>query len=442
MTFSWRTFWNNIKKMGDEEEQKNQINPDVKKWGDIWNYNPLDIVVKKLGTLVNDDATIDIESDSTLVEPLRKLCENLAVKRYEICAMVLGKGGCYVTMATKEDSEPYHRIIAPDDVSVYRIEADAIKEVAMIIDRKTVKRQKYTLVRHHILDDNGTLYVYYYTLDQSGREAYLEEWEHYKDDNMAFYNANHIGVAYFKSPQDSNGLEPFFGVPLNFACQEEEARFVEAKKMRQNEMKNAEMKLFADESIVRAISTPEGKAYGLPENIYTIRKKAGVDGSLIDSFAPGTRLTDYERNEVLAGRDYEDRIGLNAGFVTPPEYTAGATATEIKTANVKTISMIKKVQSAMYDGINNALIADSIFLLIPIDLWSLKIDWYDAFEDADKQYERIASAVDRGLAEKADEIKWLFPSLTQEEIEEKIARIAEGEQGNTERALERILQGS
>ena len=441
MAFNWKTFWYNIKKMGDNGEQTNQINPEVKKWEDINSYNPLDIVVKKLGTLVNDEATIELQSDSNLVEPLKVLCTDLESKRYEICSIMLGKGGCWVTMATNEDTEPYHRIIAPADVSVYSIYADKIYELAMVIDRKTIKKQKYTLVRHHMLDKNGTLFVYYYTLDRSGREVYVEEWEHYKDDNTAFYNANHIGVAYFKSPQDSNGLEPFFGVPLNFACKEEEANLIEAKQMLFKEMQNAKMKLFADKSITRIEHTEMGNVYGLPEDVYVIQKKAGIDGGLIDEFAPATRYNDYKQNMIDAGHDYEDRMGLNAGFVTPPEYTAGATATEIRTANVKTISMIKKVQSAMYEGFKEALTVDNILSLIPMDLWSLYVDWYDAFEDTDKQYERIASAVDRGVLEKEDELRWLYPNMTDEEIKEKLARLQATQTANTDQALEMILAG-
>jgi hypothetical protein len=51
------------------------------------------------------------------------------------------------------------------------------------------------------------------------------------------------------------------------------------------------------------------------------------------------------------------------------------------------------------------------------------------------------SAVDRGVAEKSDELRWLFPNLTQEEIDEKLARIDAQKQANSDLALERILNG-
>ena len=63
------------------------------------------------------------------------------------------------------------------------------------------------------------------------------------------------------------------------------------------------------------------------------------------------------------------------------------------------------------------------------------------FEDLDKQYERIVSAVDRGILEKADELKWLYPNMTDEEIADKLARISAAQAANTDQALERILAG-
>jgi hypothetical protein len=316
--------------------------------------------------------------------------------------------------------------------------ADKMYEVAMVIDKKIVKHREYCLIRHHILDENGTLYVYYYTTDKSGNEEYLAEWEHYKNDNVAYYNARNIGVAYFRSPQDSRGLSQW-GVPLNFGCEEVEQSIKTARKDLDEEMQLMKAKLFADDSIVRKIGANEGARYDLPEGVYTIRKKAGVDGTLIDSFAPSTRYNDYKQKLTDAKADWEDMVGLDRGFLTEAEHTGGATATEIRTANTKTRSFVKKIQSAMFDGIKAVLEADAVFLNIPLDLWSLKVDWFDAFFDEEAQYQRIANAVDRGVLEKEDELRWLYPNMTDKEIAEKIARLNEARAINVESALENIL---
>ena len=436
----WSNFWGFVKKKIDQYDEEKKLVVKVQDWENITEYNPLAIANTKLTSLVCDEATVELQTDSTLVEPLKPLAENLEAKRYGICAMMNGKGGCFVTMATGEDDEPYHRIIAPADVSVYRMVDNKMYEVAMVIDKKIVKHREYRLIRHHILDENGTLYVYYYTTDKSGNEEYLAEWEHYKNDNVAYYNANNIGVAYFKSPQDSRGLSQW-GVPLNFGCEEVENQIKVARNNLDEEMHLMKTKLFADETVSRKISTKRGERFDLPEGIYTIRKKAGVNGTLIDSFAPSTRYNDYKQKLIDAKADWEDMVGLDRGFLTEAEHTAGATATEIRTANTKTRSFVKRLQSAMFDGIKATLEADAVFLNIPLDLYSLAVDWWDAFSDEREQWERLKEAKAEGAAETEDLVIFQFPNLSDEERKDKMERIRAEQQTNTAQALERILAG-
>ena len=437
----WSNFWGFVKKKIDEYDEEKKIQVKIQQWEDVREYNCLAIANTKLTSLVCDEATVELQTDSTLVEPLIPLAENLEAKRYEICAMMNGKGGCFVTMATGEDDEPYHRIIAPADVSVYRMVANKMYEVAMVIDKKIVKHREYRLVRHHILDENGTLYVYYYTTNESGNEEILPEWEHYKNDNVAYYNANNIGVAYYKSPQDSRGLEPVWGVPLNFGCEEVENEIKVARKDLDEEMHLMKSKLFADETVARKIGTKDDERFDLPEGIYTIRKKAGVDGTLIDSFAPSTRYNDYKQKLIDAKADWEDMVGLDRGFLTEAEHTAGATATEIRTANTKTRSFVKKIQSAMFDGIKATLEADAVFLNIPLDLYEVNVDFFDSFSDETEQWNRLLQGRENGVVEDEDLITWLFPTLSEQEKADKIARISEKTKLNTDEALNRILQG-
>ena len=437
----WSNFWGFVKKKIDEYDEEKKIQVKIQPWEDVREYNPLAIANTKLTSLVCDEATVELQTDSTLVEPLKPLADDLEAKRYEICSMVNGKGGCFVTMATGEDDEPYHRIIAPADVSVYRMVANKIYEVAMVIDKKVVKHREYRLIRHHILDENGTLYVYYYTTDKSGNEEYLPEWEHYKNDNVMYIGANNIGVAYYKSPQDSRGLSPVWGVPLNFGCEEVEQSIKTARNNLDEEMHLMKVKLFADETISRKISTKDGERFDLPEGIYTIRKKAGVDGTLIDSFAPSTRYNDYKQKLIDAKADWEDMVGIDRGFLTEAEHTAGATATEIRTANTKTRSFVKKIQSAMFDGIKATLEADAVFLNIPLDLYTVVVDFFDSFADETEQWNRLLQGRENGVVEDEDLITWLFPTLSEQEKADKIARISEKSKLNTDEALNRILQG-
>jgi hypothetical protein len=95
----------------------------------------------------------------------------------------------------------------------------------------------------------------------------------------------------------------------------------------------------------------------------------------------------------------------------------------------------------MFDGIKATLEADAVFLNIPLDLYEVTVDFFDAFQDEQELYNRIVSAVDRGVLEKEDELRWLYPNMTDEEIADKLARISAQTQTNTDQALERILAG-
>ena len=66
---------------------------------------------------------------------------------------------------------------------------------------------------------------------------------------------------------------------------------------------------------------------------------------------------------------------------------------------------------------------------------------YELERSETELYNRIVSAVDRGILEKEDELKWLYPNMTDEEITDKLARISATQATNTGQALERILAG-
>jgi A118 family predicted phage portal protein len=259
---------------------------------------------------------------------------------------------------------------------------------------------------------------------------------------------DNIGVGRFKSPTSSRGLSPVYGVPLNFGCEEIEQKIFNDLAMIEAEFKNAESKIFADPLILRKGKEKVSKgrqdgsveAWTIPENVFPIDTRGGQASGGIDIFSPAIRYSEYQAKLIDDMKQYEQQIGTDRGFLTPLE-TGAATATEIRRANASTIALIDKIHTAIKAGVEETLKADAVFLNVAQDLYSVKFDFFDAFEDADKQYERISSAVDRGTAEKVDEMQWLFPNLTREEIEEKLARISAEKQINQDEALERILNG-
>jgi hypothetical protein len=207
--------------------------------------------------------------------------------------------------------------------------------------------------------------------------------------------------------------------------------------MIEREFKNAESKVFADPRILKK----REDGYEIPEWLFPAEKRAGESGESIDIYSPAIRYTEYYAKLLGDMQRYEQQVGTDRGFLTPFESGTSATATEIRRANASTISLIDKIHTAIKNGVESTIKADAVFLNIADDLYSFKFDFFDAFEDTDKQYERLANAVDRGVAEKEDELQWLFPNLTPEERAEKIARIEANKKNNTDLAIENMLMG-
>jgi hypothetical protein len=82
-----------------------------------------------------------------------------------------------------------------------------------------------------------------------------------------------------------------------------------------------------------------------------------------------------------------------------------------------------------------------VFLNIPLDLYDVNVDFFDSFADEMEQWNRLLQGRENGVVEDEDLITWLFPTLSEQEKADKIARISEKSKLNTDEALNRILQG-
>ena len=434
----WSAFWSAIKSAYNKAF-KEIPKDNTQDFRDIKSINFLAIFVSKLNNLSSIESTYDVVSDSTQADKLKDLCKDLESKRFDITSEFLGTGDYWCFPSHTNSGELFHRYVTQDRVRILDMDGEKITDLIGIIDEYVDNNNKlYFLNRRHTLTGD-TLVVETYVTNERNERAYLENWADVDGVAYQFKGANHIGVGRFKSPTSSRGLSMVYGVPLNFGCEEIEAKIFNDLAMIEAEFKNGKSVIFTDPR--NLLKRDNNVGYEIAENIIPIQQRAGVSGSNIDIFAPALRYEGGFKNKLLDDMmQYEQQVGTDRGFLTPFE-NGGVTATEIRRANASTIALIDKIHTAIKNGVEMTLAADAVFLNISNDLYSLKFDFYDAFEDADKQYERLASAVDRGVAEKADEMQWLFPNLTIEEREEKLARIGMESQTNTDAALEKILQG-
>lgn len=437
----WRTFWASMKNAYNKafKEPPAQVAQD---WRDVGGVNLLATCVNKLANLALTEATFDLETDSAVAEPLINLCRDIEDKAYTVVEEMLGNGDYWVFPATDEKGNIYHSYMAQQQVRVLNVSGEQITEAYGIIDwyedDKTGKT--YYLLRRHFLDDNGTLTVSYSVRDKTGHDAYLEKWAYLDGEAVQYVNANHIGFGRFKSPVSSRGLSPVYGVPLNFGCADIEKQIFDDIAMANKEVKNAESKIFTDpRNLVKDENT--GK-YEIQDNIFAVQSRAGQAGSNIDVYAPPIRYAEFSAKTNDDRRQFEQQIGVDRGFLTDYDSGTAVTATEIRRANASTIAMINKIHNAVAVGVEDTLKADAVFLNISPDLYSVKIDWYDVFDDSAAQWQRLLEAQSAGAVEVDDLTKWLYPELSADEITEKLERIGSRRQSNTDAAIESILRGA
>lgn len=437
----WSRFWNAFKDAYNAAF-KDAPEENTQDFRDTSQRNFLAVFVAKLNNLANTESTFTVESDSALTERLGELCKDLESERFAITEEMLGTGECWVFPAHNGARELYHRYVPHDRVRILGMDGGEVVDVIGIIDEYTNPKDKkmFFLNRRHTLKGD-TLTIETYTTNENYERVYFEPWESLEA-AYQLRGASHIGVGRFKSPASSRGKSPVYGVPLNFGCGEIEKKIFGYLDMTDTEFEHAESKVFADPLILRKGKGKDGEeSYSIPEGFFPVNRRAGDTGPAIDIYSPPIRLTEFQEKVLDEMRQYEQQVGTDSGFLTPLDTGKATTATEIRRANASTIALIDKIHTAIKTGVEMTLAADAVFLNISPDLYTVKFDFFDPFEDADKQYERLANAVDRGIAEKADEIRWLFPDLSEDEIEEKIERIGAESQTNTDTALESILNG-
>lgn len=431
--YSWKFAYNQVFKNIPKEKTQD--------FRDTRHINFLAIFVSKLNNLANTEATFDIESDSTQTERLKELCKDLEAKRFNITSDMLADGDLWVFPATDGNGNLYHRYVTQDKVRVLNMDGEKITDLIGVIDEYIDdKNNVYFLNRRHTLEGN-TLTIETYTTNERNDRVAFEQWAELES-AYKMTGVDSIGVGRFKSPTSSRGFQPVYGVPLTFGCEEIEQRCFNDLKLIETEFERAESKIFADPRMLVKKTDKNGQnAYQMPEGVFPVMNKDGKGGTLVDIFSPEIRYSAYYSKLVNDMAQYEQQVGTDKGFLTPFESVSATTATEIRRANASTIALIDKIHTAIKNGVEQTLKADGIFLNVPSDLYTVKFDFFDPFADEEAQYQRLANAVDRGVAEKADELQWLFPNLTVEEREEKLARIEANKSVNEDEALEKMLMG-
>lgn len=413
-------------------------------WRDVTRRNLLNMFIVPLNNLTNNEATFEVVSDSNTTEKVKDLCKRIEDKRFQITAEMLAHGDYYIFPELSANGNLAHTYLSSDRVRILDVIDDEIKEAYAVIDWFEDNRNKqYYLVRHHLLDLKGDLYVEFTVLNENGKKATLSRWDYLDGKTIKFANANHIGFGRYKCPTDSRGYSPVYGVPLNFFCKPYEDAIFDDLELIDKEFGNASSKLFVNENIAKA--TPNKKTgkneYTIAENVF-VYKQRGVDsGQMIDIYNPEIRESAYYTKLDKDMGMYEQAIGTSKGILTENETSYQATATAVKRANSDTIALLGRIRNAVDAGNRMTLQADSVYLNIPFDSWEYNADWYDPFEDPSEQFDRLVTGKQEQAVPTSYLTKWLYPDKTDEQIQEMLTEISEQNAVAIDEAVERAMRG-
>lgn len=424
--------------------EKQAIDPNIQKYDDIEHTNWLAMAVSKIANLSCTETTYEVKSDSTLVEPLQDLCKDIENKRFEIVYAMLGTGDCYIFPTIQNNKQLYHTVLGESNVVILDTEGENITKALVILDTyKPPKSSRvFFLIRIHDLDENGTLTLTYDVVDEAGRPQYVEKWQGLKDTATQVVGANHIGFGRYKSPVPNREHCTEYGVPLNFGCSEIEKKLRKYEKMVDTEFENTESRTFADPRNLKIadadIKNSKNGEYEMPKGIIPLRMTEGISNE-IATHSPDIRYEKYRDKIDDLLSDYERQMGLSPGILTENEVMATGTATAVRRSNADTISFINNVQTTLDAGNVMTLEADALFLNIRRDLWEYNSDYYDVFGDSSEQWQRLKEAFDAGAVSVERLTEWLFPKMTEEQIQEEIAKANLRNAANEQSAIERAL---
>lgn len=455
MKYAIKQFWYHLLQKMDgkinqwlnkEKPGKKELNAD-----DDTVVNFFVMVLKKVLNHVFIQCDFEIVSDSSQVDPLKVLCEDLQKNCYKIGSYMLGGSDtpqriseCWVVPyfdTVNGEKRLFHSYLSGDMVRITGMSGNRITDCYMIVDSVQRNNKTYFLCRRHSLDQNGTLRISFFAADENARETSVSvpEWESIIQAETVYTSGGSIGFGRYKSPVTVHGND-VYGKPLNYGCYVIEKEIQTVLHQIRIEFKASGKKLFPDWSIVRN-EDKSGNSLGMyviDEYIYPVRHMSGQSGNLIDEFSSDIRESSYYNHLTKLLEQYQSLMGVNE-LITHERSGNGATATEIRSLCLDNIALEDNIRKAVREGNIETMKADSMYLGIRQDLWTYDETWTDIYDDEQKRLENMLALYSNGAVEQIDLIKYWYPTLTDEEAQEKLYKINASKQNSTNKSLEDIL---
>lgn len=442
-----RTFWTNMlnKLKGTNEIINDNVvdDPNAADAGNKSIVNFYAMLVKKVLNMSLLECSFDVRSKNAAADKLKALCENIESNIYTIGQYMLtgySVAECWVVPCINESGEVYHSILDGSRICIFDMQGDKITDCAMIFEIREMNSRKYMLCRRHTLDRYGNLHITFFITDENSNvvDSPYPDWNEYVNNEVLYPNANNIGFGRYKSPVIAIGNTTPYGKPLNYGCEKIEKDIQTCLEQIRKEFLTHQTKLFADETIIKSSTkdwtgnnTDDCRLNAIEGFIYATQKKAGVEGNMIDVFSPGFRDRSLYNHLHELCAQYENQVGVNAMLYR--DETVAATATEIRTLNFDNIAIVGAIRDAIDLGNLQTLIADSMMLGIPADLWKYDSTYKEIYTNEQQQIENNLRLFESGAMTLVDLIMFWYPNLSEDDAITKADEILKQREKTSQR---------
>ena len=249
----------------------------------------------------------------------------------------------------------------------------------------------------------------------------LPEWENIPPE-IVINGPEHILFGYIKCPKDNREDKQVMGVPITFGADDviRDLHTCLADIRREFSLKK---------SFVGADDRLFDKGERLPEGgLFKRFRTTGLKGGdFWEVFDPAIRESSYLARFQQLCALLESTVGVSPGILTEPR-TASATATEIKSANAATFSMIDSIRENIEAAFNQTAYALDVLAEVygatpagAMGDWQIVWDWDTSMmESSTETFNQFSELESRGLILPERLVAWAT-GMSLEEAKEEVA---------------------
>lgn len=367
---------------------------------------------------VKDGSGNDSRRSLWIADGLKKVW----IRNKTTVSQALGIGG-KVLVPYVQDGRPYVDIIDQSRMVITAMRGDEITGATLMADMGSKDGKVYYRFSDYRLEGNVHTIRNRATTDNGGEVelGILPEWENIPPE-IVINGPEHILFGYLKCPKDSREDKQIMGVPITFGADDviRDLHTCLADIRREFSLKK---------SFVGADDRLFDKDERLPEGgLFKRFRPSGLKGGdFWEVFDPAIRESSYLARFQQLCALLESTVGVSPGILTEPR-TASATATEIKSANAATFSMIDSIRENIEAAFNQTAYALDVLAEVygatpagAMGDWQIVWDWDTSMmESSTETFNQFSELESRGLILPERLVAWTT-GMSLEEAKEEVA---------------------